>query len=145
MPRLSHYGRDQNQGGTTPDRWGHLWGDLLRRTSVSACLVEVRARAGEPLDFRFLDANAAFEAQLRLAGAKGHWARALLPGLGQEVYEMLRDVMVTGEAAELEYRADLTGWRPIKLHACRLGAPREPLVGVLLVDVTTGGTRARAQ
>ncbi len=126
-------------------RWGRLWGDLLGRTGVSFCLAEVRARAGEPLDFRFVQTNVAFEARPRLAGVKGRWARTALPGLGQEVYEVLRDVVVTGEAAELERRDDLTGWRPLKLHACRLGSPWKKLVGVLLVGVAPGATARRAQ
>lgn len=110
---------------------------MLGRTSVSACVVEVRTTAAAPVDLRILETNAAFDAQDRLWGAKGRWARDLLPGLAEEVYAAFRNVVLTGQASEVEVRSTLTGGRTVRICTCRLGRPKDKLVGVILVDLTS--------
>lgn len=119
-------------------RCARLSREMLDRTDLGYCLLEVRARVGEPVDLRFVDINAALEAWGPFWGILGRRARRTLPSLGEEAYEQFRQVVLRGQATEFVLRSDLTGGRPVRIRACRLGHPKERLVGVLVLDMKPG-------
>jgi hypothetical protein len=136
---MTRYRPDYARLEVDADRCARLSREFLDCVSVGYGLLNVRTHNGEPVDARFIDLSAALERWPPLKGARGLWVRQVLPGLDEKVFMMLRTAHVTGEAGELELRLALTGGRPVRISACRLGHPKERLVGVLVQE-----TRARA-
>jgi len=110
---------------------------LFNSMDQGFALIEVRAAPGEPTDFRFIEVNHAFEAQVTLVGARGRWMRDLLPGHEEEWYSLFAGVVLTGEPVRTERQAQVLGERWFDLFAFRVGSPAGRRVGVLSTDVTS--------
>ena len=110
------------------------------------CVIEVIVDAdGTAVDYRFLQANAAFEAQTGLAGAVGRRMRELAPAHDAQGFEVYGRVARTGIAERFEQRADALD-RCYEVHAFPVGGPGQRRVGILFRDAEQrriAGTAAR--
>jgi len=100
------------------------------------CVIEMLFDENErPLDYRFVEANPAFEHQSGLAGVVGRRIRELVPGLEPYWFDTYGRVALTGEPIRFEAPAEeLDGWYDV--YAFRLGTPDERKVAVLFTDVS---------
>ncbi|UXI70526.1 response regulator [Tahibacter amnicola] len=90
---------------------------------------------GRAVDYRFLEANAAFERQTGLRNPVGQRMRTLAPGQEQHWFDIYNHVAVTGEPLRFEHRAEaLDRW--FSVYAFRTGEPEQRQVAVLFDDVT---------
>jgi len=108
------------------------------------CIIEMRIEAGQPLDYRFIEVNQAFEKQSTLRNAKGRWMRELRPGHEERWFEIYRDVALTGEPIHFEQQGQELEERWFELHAFRIGAPEQRRVGVLFTDISERKRAERA-
>ena len=100
------------------------------------CVVEVLFDPrGTPFDYRFLEANRAFEQQTGLVGAVGRTARELVPTLEERWFQAYGRVAATGEAARFEEWSEPMG-RWFDVYAFRTGAPEARRVAILFKDIT---------
>ncbi len=94
----------------------------------------VTDQTGKPCDFRFLDANPAFEQQtgLKRAGLLGKRVTEVLPGLEADWIERYGRVAQTGQPTHFEsYSADLQRW--YQVFAYRTGPGR---FAAIFYDIT---------
>ena len=91
--------------------------------------------AGKPVDWRFLDMNAANEKTIGMkrADAIGRSARELFPGLEDHWFEAQAHTALTGEPAHLEGFTQVTG-RSYDIH---LYSPRRGQFACVSSDITT--------
>ncbi|MDO9019759.1 MAG: ATP-binding protein [Deltaproteobacteria bacterium] len=100
------------------------------------CLIQMLFdAAGRPVDYRFLDANAAFAEQTGLRDAVGHTARALVPDLDASWFELYGRVAMTGETARFENHAAAMG-RWFDVYASRVGSPELRQLALVFKDIT---------
>ncbi len=100
------------------------------------CLMQLHFdAAGHPVDYRFLETNAAFEAHTGLHDAVGHTARELVPDLDASWFELYGRVAVTGQSARFENDAPAMG-RSFEVYASRVGPPGLHQVALVFKDVT---------
>jgi signal transduction histidine kinase len=90
---------------------------------------------GRAVDYRFVEANSAFEQQTGLAGAVGRTVRELVPGIEEHWIETYGRVAVTGEPTRFQSGSDVMG-RWFDVFAFRLGRPEERRVALLFTDVS---------
>jgi PAS domain S-box-containing protein len=115
---------------------------LFRSLDVGFCVMELIFEDGRPVDYRFLEANPAFERQTGLVGAVGRTARELVPTLESHWFETYGRVARTGESVHFQNGADPMG-RWFDVHAFRIGAPEERQVALLFTDVTAARAAER--
>lgn len=84
----------------------------------------------QTLDYRFLEANAAFERQTGLLNVEGKTMRSLRPHHPDYWFEIYGQVALTGESVQIEEPAVEPGIR-YAVHAFRIGEPWKRQVGVL--------------
>jgi PAS domain S-box-containing protein len=100
------------------------------------CLMQLLFDAEDrPVDYRFLEANAAFEAHTGLRGAVGRTARELVPDLDASWFQLYGKVALTGETARFENHAPAMG-RWFEAYASRVGRPELRQVALVFKDVT---------
>ncbi|MBI4781284.1 MAG: PAS domain-containing protein [Oscillatoriophycideae cyanobacterium NC_groundwater_1537_Pr4_S-0.65um_50_18] len=106
------------------------------------CVIEVIFDAQQtPIDYRFLEANPAFEHQAGLTQAVGQTARQLLPNIEAHWFEIYGNVVLTGESTRFENSSDaLNRW--FDVYAFRVGQPEERKVAILFKDISA---RKRAE
>jgi PAS domain S-box-containing protein len=90
---------------------------------------------GKPHDYRFHEANPAFEKQSGLVNVKGKTVLELLPGLEPQWVEVYGTVAKTGEPKQFEADVKALG-RVLDVYAFRSEAERTNLVGVIFRDIT---------
>ncbi|WP_146217062.1 PAS domain S-box protein [Falsiroseomonas bella] len=100
------------------------------------CIIEMLFdAAGRPEDYRFLEANGAFERHTGLQDAMGRRIRELVPGHDAHWFEIYGRIALTGVPERFENRAEALG-RYYDVHAFRLGGPGSRRVAVLFNDIT---------
>jgi PAS domain S-box-containing protein len=100
------------------------------------CLMQmILDERGETVDYRFLEANAAFEGQTGLKGAVGRTARELVPDLDPSWFQLYGRVAATGQSAHFENHAPAMG-RWFDVYASRVGRPELRQVALVFKDVT---------
>lgn len=100
------------------------------------CIVEVLFDDNErPRDYRFLEVNAAFEAQTGLVDAEGKSMRSLRPDHEAHWFEIYGRIALTGEPARFQNRAAALG-RWYDVYAFRIDAPEKRRVAILFHDIT---------
>ena len=107
------------------------------------CIIEVEFEAGRAVDYRFLEANPAFERHTGLTDAVGRRVRELIPGHDAHWFETYGRVATTGEATRFQNFAAALG-RHFDVYAFRVGTPDQRRVAILFTD-TTDRTRAEAR
>ena len=115
---------------------------LFESIDEGFCIIEMLFDARDkPVDYRFLEVNAAFERQSGLLGAEGRTVRELVPGIDEHWFEIFGRVALTGEATRFQDQAArLHRWYDV--YAWRYGNPQNREVAVLFSDVTS---RKRAE
>jgi len=108
---------------------------LFESVDQGFCLLEVLFDGGAPVDYRFLEANPAFERHTGLVDAVGRTARELVPDLEGHWVETYGRVARTGEPARFEEGSEAMG-RWFEVEALRVGAPEDRHVALLFTDVT---------
>ena len=109
---------------------------LFNAIDAGFCILEVKFdEAGRAIDYRFVEANPAFERQIGLKDVAGRWIRELIPEHEQHWFDVYGRIVLTGEPARFEnLTAALDRWYDV--HAFRVGVPGDYRVGVLLNDVS---------
>jgi len=100
------------------------------------CLMQLVFDAEDrPVDYRFLEANAAFERQTGLSGAVGKTARELVPDLDASWFERYGRVARTGVPERFESHAPaMERW--FDVYASRVGDPALWQVALVFKDIT---------
>ena len=110
---------------------------LLSSMDVGFCVVEIQFDdADNPLDFRFLETNPAFEKQSGLSDAVGKCVRTLVPDLEAHWFETYGRVALTGESIRFVHEARALDGRWFDVYAIRVGAPELRHVAVLFTDIS---------
>jgi PAS domain S-box-containing protein len=109
---------------------------LFEAVDEGFCIVEVLFDARDhPVDYRFVEANPAFERQTGLVGAIGKTARQVVPSLDRFWFETYGRVALTGEAIRFVHEAPAMD-RWFDVYTRRVGAPESRTVAILFRDVT---------
>ena len=110
---------------------------LYQSIDAGFCIVEVRYDDDQqPIDYRFLEVNPAFERQTGLSNATGRWMRDLVPEHEQYWFEAYKRIASSGEGVRFDYPAQALGERWYDVHAYRIGAPSGNQVAVLFTDIS---------
>ena len=100
------------------------------------CVLEVIFDEGEqPVDYRFVEVNPAFEKQTGLRDAAGKRILELVPDLDRIWIENYGRVVKTGEPAHFQ-DFDSAMERAFEVHAFRFSEPEQKRVAVLFTDIT---------
>ncbi len=100
------------------------------------CLMQLLFDAEDrPVDYRFLEANAAFEEHTGLRNAVGRTARELVPTLDESWFRLYGKVALTGEPARFENHAPaMERW--FEVSASRVGRPELRQVALVFKNIT---------
>lgn len=100
------------------------------------CIVEVIFDDNQnPIDYRFLEVNDAFEKQTGIKDGKGRRMREIAPGHEQHWFDIYGKIALTGEPARFENPAkELHRWYDV--YAFRIGLPENRQVAILFNDIT---------
>ena len=100
------------------------------------CIIEVLFDDNQnPMDYRFLEVNDAFEKQTGIKDAKGRLMRQIAPGHEQHWFDIYGKIALTGEPARFEKPAkELHRWYDV--YAFRIGRPEDRQVAILFNDIT---------
>jgi signal transduction histidine kinase len=109
---------------------------LFESIDQGYCVIEMRVSPNEPLDYRYIDINRAFEKQSTLVDARGKWMRELRPDHEEYWFEIYRDVALTGIPVSFEQHGKTLGDRWFAVFAFRIGPPELKHVAILFSDVT---------
>jgi len=109
---------------------------LFEAMDEGFCIIEkVEGAAGEPVDFRYIEANAAFETQSGVGNVVGKTIRQMFPGITGDWYETYETILATGEPIRFERR--LTGdGRMLELYAFRVEDESHRRVAVIFNDIS---------
>ena len=100
------------------------------------CVIEVIFDTrDQPLDYRFLEINAAFEKQTGLHAAQGKLIRDLAPENEDYWFQIYGKVALTGEPARFVNEARALG-RWFEVFAYRVGRPEDRQVAIIFNDIT---------
>jgi PAS domain S-box-containing protein len=109
---------------------------LFNSIDAGFCIIElIFDAAAKPVDYRFLEVNAAFEKQTGLQAAQGKLMRELAPAHEAHWFEIYGKIALTGEAVRFVNEASaLNRWYDV--YAYRVGAPESRQVAILFNDIT---------
>lgn len=119
---------------------------ILNTIDAAFAIVEVKFDADDrPVDYRFIEANPAFERQAGV-DLSGKWVSEFAPNLERFWFDTYGHVAMTGEPANFEsYAEAFERWFDVR--AVRIGNPAERQIAILFSDVTerhAAGARLRA-
>ena len=108
---------------------------IVETIDAAFAIVEVKYDANDkPIDYRFLEANPAFEAQAGV-NLRGKWVTEFAPDLERFWFETYGHVAKTGEPANFEsYAEAFKRWFDVR--AVRVGNPADRQIAILFNDVT---------
>lgn len=99
------------------------------------CTIEVIFDSRQqPIDFRFLEVNAAFEKQTGLKDARGKRMRELAPA-EQHWFDIYGSIALNGKSVRFENYAEALG-RWFEVYAFRVGCPENRQVAIFFSDIT---------
>jgi signal transduction histidine kinase/CheY-like chemotaxis protein len=115
---------------------------LFDSLDAGLCIIDVLFDGnGNPVDYRVVDVNLAFERQTGLTNAVGRSMRSLASAQDAHLFGIYADVALSGEPRRFENPTALQG-RFYEVYAFRTGHPEERRVGILFTDITA---RKRAE
>ncbi|EEF57840.1 sensor histidine kinase [Pedosphaera parvula] len=124
-----------DRSNATPS--GELFRAVLESMDRGFCIIELLFdEHGRPNDFRYLEANSAFETQTGLKAAVGKRVRELVPQLEQHWFDLYGRVAETGAPIRYVNEVSQLNHRWFEVNAFRLGRPEERKVGVIVTDIT---------
>ena len=109
--------------------------EMFDGMDVGFCLIEVLFVGDAAVDYRFLEANPAFERQSGLTSPAGRLASELAPGLESYWFQTYGRVAWTGEPTRFENRSEALD-RCFDVQAFRVGVPDARQVAVMFSDIT---------
>ena len=110
--------------------------NLFSSIDDGLCVIEkIAVAAGQPLDFRYVDANPAFTAQSGMSGAVGKTIRQMLPDEPEEWFASYNAVCTIGVPLRFE-RSNLIPGHVHELNAFRIGGPESVKVAIIFSDIT---------
>jgi PAS domain S-box-containing protein len=110
---------------------------VLESIDEGFCVVEVLfSAAGEPVDFRFLESNVAFEQHTGLHQPTGKRVREVAPGIEPFWWETYGHVALTGQPARFTHQAEVLDGRWFDVYATRIGDPESHTVAIFFTDIT---------
>lgn len=110
---------------------------LFESIDEGFCIVEILFDASsEPVDFRFLETNPAFQEQSGLHDVVGKRMRELEPQLEPYWFDIYGQIALTGEPQRFTNRARELGDRWYDVYAFRVGRPEERKVAILFSDIS---------
>lgn len=114
------------------ERYRGLFNSLIE----GFCIIEMVFDAeGNPIDYRFLEINPAFENQTGLHGAEGKLMRELAPDHEAHWFKIYGKVATTGESVQFENEAKaLNRWYDVS--AFRVGGEESRKVAICFNDIT---------
>jgi len=98
-------------------------------------ILEVLFEGDEPVDYRFIEVNPAFERHTGLKDPVGHTARELLPGRQLTLLPIYGQVARSGEAIRLRDQVPAVG-RTLDAYCFRVGDPSQRRIAAFVKDVT---------
>jgi PAS domain S-box-containing protein len=112
------------------------YGALFNAIDEGFCIIEVLFdTAGNPVDYRFIEANPAFAKHSGLANAVGKTVRELVPNFEQRWIDLYSQVAMSGEPIRLvDHSLSLSRW--FDVHASKVGDSHSRRVAVLFNDIT---------
>lgn len=109
---------------------------LIRSMDEGYCVLQLIFNdAGHAVDYRYVEANLAFEKQSGLVNAIGKTIREMVPDIESRWIEAYGRVAMTGEPVRLVEEAVAMG-RWFEVYATRTGSPEDRQVAVLFKDIT---------
>ncbi|XMB89988.1 histidine kinase dimerization/phosphoacceptor domain -containing protein [Methanosarcina hadiensis] len=109
---------------------------LFEMIDEGFCVIEVIYDETDcPIDYRFLEINAAFERQTGIKNAVGRRMRDIAPELEEYWFQTYGNVALTGESVRFENPAHALG-HYYNVYAFRTGDPEQRRVGILFNDIT---------
>lgn len=113
---------------------------LFNSIDEGFCIIEMRFdRNGRPVDYCFLEVNAAFERQTGISNPTGRCMREIAPMHEEHWFEIFGKVAITGEPVRFENHAgQLNHW--YEVYAFRIGDPVRREVAVLFKDIDSRKT-----
>jgi signal transduction histidine kinase/ActR/RegA family two-component response regulator len=110
--------------------------NVLGAIDQSFCIIHVlKNTAGEYSDYRFVEANQAFEDQTGLVHPVGKTIREMVPNLEGDWARIYGGVAATGEAIRVEnFEPAMNRW--FDVHAHRVGEPGQDLVALVFQNTT---------
>ena len=109
---------------------------VFESTGDGFCILEkVPAQAGQPLDFRYVEANASFELQDGMRGVVGRTLRQVNAGESEDWLLRCVAVVETGEVARFE-RGLVAQGQVFEVRAFRIEYPSRHCVGLSFKDIT---------
>ena len=123
---------DEIQLHESEERYRNLFSSI----DDGLCVIEkIAVAAGQPLDFRYVDANPAFTAQTGMADVVGKTIRQVLPGEAEEWFASYNTVCTIGLPLRFE-RSNLMPGHVHELNAFRIGGPGSVKVAIIFSDIT---------
>ncbi|TXN47761.1 PAS domain S-box protein [Methylobacterium sp. WL7] len=111
-----------------------LFRTLLDTVETAFAIVEVKFDGDRPVNYRFLEANPAFERQAGV-NLRGKWVTEFAPDLERFWFETYGRVAWTGEPANFEsYANNFERWFDVR--AIRVGEPADRHIAIFFNDVT---------
>ncbi|MDI3292348.1 hybrid sensor histidine kinase/response regulator [Janthinobacterium tructae] len=109
---------------------------LIELMDQGFCVIEMLYdEQGKPIDFRYLEGNAAFVKQSGLDNAIGKTIRSFVPEHDQHWFDLYEQVVKTGEPVRYENEA-VAMERWFEVFAARLGGPGSRLLTILFSDIS---------
>ncbi|MFC7006511.1 GAF domain-containing protein [Halalkalicoccus salilacus] len=117
--------------------------ELFESMTEGFCVIErVDTDSDEPVDFRYVEANPAFEDHSGIGDVVGRTIRDVIPEEASDWIEIYDTVAQTGEAKRFE-RELVSQGRTLELHAFQVGDRMEQRIGVIFRDITDRKQRTR--
>lgn len=108
---------------------------LFESMDEGFCIIELLFEGEQPVDYRFLQVNPAFERHTGLGNATGKRIREMVPGHEKYWLEIFGEVARTGEPIRFENPDQSLG--PFSdIYALRIGAPEQHRLAVLFNDIS---------
>jgi two-component system, cell cycle sensor histidine kinase and response regulator CckA len=108
---------------------------LFESVGEGYCVIQVRFEGERPVDYRFLEANPAFEQHSGLSDVVGKTANELIPDLEDRWFEMYGRVARTGKPVHFEDgSAAMQRW--LDVYAFRVEEPEACKVAVRFTDIS---------
>ncbi len=109
---------------------------LFEAIDEAVCIIEmIYDEAGEPVDYRFLETNKAFEQHTGLVGAPGNTVLELVPGHDRHWMKLYGEVARTGVPVRHENEVGVMN-RWFDVYATRVGPAGSNKVAVLFTDIS---------
>ena len=124
--------RAEREQRASDERYRRLFESIDEGFCVAQIILD---QAGAPRDYRFIEANKAFERHTGLVDAVGKTIRELVPDLEEFWFRTYGKVALTGESIRCENYAPAMQ-RFFDVYCSRVGPPEELKVAILFQDIT---------